>query len=88
MRKKEASPTIALRLSKNEKVVLDAYASATDKKRSTVVHELIRKALPELAGAAIRQQMKEQDAELAELQRRYAENQAKYGKPEQAPAST
>jgi predicted transcriptional regulator len=95
MNKRQVSPTIALRLSKDEKVVLDAYARAANKKRSTILHELIKKALPELAGTAIRQQMKEfdaemkrQDAELAELSERYAENKAKYGKPEQSPAST
>jgi predicted DNA-binding protein len=54
MVKKRPAPTIGLRLSDDEKNILDAYGDATGQARSKALHEVIKAAIPHMAAVIVR----------------------------------
>jgi predicted DNA-binding protein len=54
MVKKRQGPTIGVRLSADEKNILDAYRDATGQTRSKVFHELFKAAISKMAGVIVR----------------------------------
>jgi hypothetical protein len=54
MVKKRPAPTVGIRFTEDEKSLLDAYARATVQTRSSVVHELLKDALPHMAAVIVR----------------------------------
>jgi len=58
MAKKRPAPTIGLRLSDDEKNILDAYGDATGQARSKALHELIKAAIPHMAAVIVRADIK------------------------------
>jgi predicted DNA-binding protein len=58
MAKKRPAPTMGLRLSEDEKNILDAYGDATGQARSKALHELIRAAIPRMAAVIVRADIK------------------------------
>lgn len=54
MVKRRQAPTIGLRMTDDEKNIVDAYGLATGQARSKVFHELIKAAIPKMAGVIVR----------------------------------